>query len=200
MDPFKERNEDVNGLSLEESERQKYKKVWEVSNYGRAGHGLRLWRERREYFPVEFKSGLDIGCGRGKLMACWCGLGIDAWGLDLVENCLDEEVKRLWGHRFVLQNLWEMDLGRRFDVGICADVMEHIPEEKVSEALKRIMDHCDITLFMIANFPSQRLEYQLHLTLKPLDWWLETFCQVGSEPEVLPYDRREDVYTLRWEV
>ena len=189
----------MSDISIDIIERQKYEAVWHHSAYRYKCHGLDLWQKHRGIFPEHFKSTLDIGCGLGYLMAAWNEDGYDAWGVDLAANCLDTSVARHWGKRFVVANLWEMELGMRFDLGVCADVMEHIPEEKVPLALERIARHCDETIFSIANSPSNFLGYNLHLTQKPLDWWLGMFQSVGLEPEVLPIITRKNVYHLRYQ-
>ncbi len=185
-------------VSIATLEREKYEAVWELDVYRIKCHGLNLWENHREIFPDHFRSALDIGCGLGRLMATWNDEGIDAWGVDLVSNCLAPEILIKWGDRFIVANLWEMELGMRFDLGVCADVMEHIPEDHVAEALQRIASHCDETIFSIANQPSNYSGYNLHLTQKSLDWWLGMFQSVGSEPEVLSIVTRKNIYHLRW--
>ena len=176
------------------SEQAKYYAVWKAPEYRIRSHSLELWESHRHLFPKHFESALDIGCGLGRLMREWDKQGIDAWGVDIASNCLEAKQEK-----FIEANLWEMDLGRRFDLGICTDVMEHIPPEYVKEVLKRILAHCDTTIFSIANCPSHWNGYDLHLTMQPLDWWVETFESVGPTPEVLIVNNpRLNVYHLKW--
>ena len=178
------------------SEFLKYRDIWQSPNYRIRSHSLELWESHRHLFPSYFESALDIGCGLGRLMRRLNGQEIDAWGIDITSNCLESKA---WQEKFIEMNLWEMDLGRKFDLGICTDVMEHIPPEHVKEVLRRIFKHCDTTIFSIANSLSHWLGYDLHLTVKPLDWWIETFESVGPAPEVLTVNNpRQNVYHLRW--
>lgn len=178
--------------------REVYTAAWEMQEYRQKCHSLDLWHSHREIFPLKFNSALDIGCGLGLLLWEWYFAGKDAWGVDWTYNCLDTHVKQFYGHKFKQQCLWEMDMGRRFDLGICTDVMEHIPEDKVDAVLERIRSHCDTVIFKIANFPSQVLGYNLHPTRKPADWWLERIRAAGGKAEQLfiPTDRKE--YFFRW--
>ncbi|KKL15753.1 hypothetical protein LCGC14_2502440 [marine sediment metagenome] len=187
-------------VSIANLEREKYEAVWSLDIYRIKCHSLNLWENHREIFPENFRTALDIGCGLGYLMAAWNEEGYDAWGIDIAANCLASDISARWGKRFIVENLWEMELGVHFDLGICADVMEHIPEEFIERTLKNIARHCNETIFSIANFSSNSLGHNLHLTQKPLDWWLGMFQSVGPEPEVLSLGGRNNVYHLRWRI
>jgi SAM-dependent methyltransferase len=72
----------------------------------------------------------------------------------------------------------------KFDVVICADVMEHIPEEFVDDALKQMRRWCEpdgIGLFSISGRPAFKSfgdGENLHITMKPLDWWTDKLDNV----------------------
>ena len=118
-------------------------------------HGLALWESRRGIFPPVVTRAVDLGCGHGRLFARWRDEGIDGWGVDFSDHALDA------GHpyraHFIRACLWELSLPQRFDLGVCADVMEHIPEVMVPQTLDRIAAHVDTAIFKIANFPSRSL-------------------------------------------
>ena len=86
----------------------------------------------------------------------------------------------------------------RFDLGVCTDVMEHIPEERVPATLERISAHCAVCIFKIANFPSRSLGQDLHPTMRPMTWWLERFEGARGEVDVLPITTRKEEYHLSW--
>ena len=153
-------------------ERAKYQAIWTSPEYRRKCHGLEIWQRHRDLLGPRPARALDIGCGLGRLFAAWNRDGIDGWGIDIADNSLEPEVAQAWGHKRVLGCLWEMDWPERFDLGICADVMEHIPEERVRFTLERIAAACRRTVLQIAEFPSHHLGHTLHLTIKPRDWWV----------------------------
>ena len=157
-----------------EIERAKYVKTWADPVYRLACHGLKLWRERAELFPPDVRSALDIGCGTGRLLQHWIAIGLDAWGYDIAENCLDSDVALVAAHRVRYGALWDMDWGERtFDLGVCTDVMEHIPEELVPAVVERIGACCRFVVFKIAHSPNHLGEEILHLTLRPHEWWVD---------------------------
>ena len=163
-------------MSLESTERAKYEMAWSHDEYRQVCHGSRIWSERPDLIPAKFQSVLDIGCGLGRLVNTMHGLGFDAWGVDIAANCLDEGVKGT----FVQQCIWDMDLDRTFDVGICADVMEHIPGEKVRQSLIRIAVHCRQVVFKIAHEVNTFYGETLHLTLHPPSWWIDQMVAIGG--------------------
>lgn len=154
----------------------KYERIWTFQEYRKVSHGLTLWNRQRGLFPAEFSSCLDIGCGLGLLYTHLGSLGYDAYGVDLARNCLASsgDARSADRSRFVVMNLWEMSFMRRFDLGVCTDVMEHIPEEKIQQTLQSIAACCREVLFKISYWPSNDLGGpKLHLTRRREAWWVE---------------------------
>lgn len=184
--------------SVAEQEREKYSDIWDMPEYRVKCHSLDLWLYKRELFPAEFASALDIGSGLGKLFAHWNNNGVDAWAVDIVPNALTPEIAEQWGHRRVLVPLWDMVWDRQFDIGVCADVMEHIPEEMVPKTLERIAACCGHVVFKIANFPSDSLGYRLHMTQRDADWWAEQIRAVCGTVERHKYPTQKKEYWFTW--
>lgn len=62
----------------------------------------------------------------------------------------------------------------RFDLVLCLDVMEHIPEEGVGEVLREIVGRAPTAIFVISTQPAvQRLPdgQNAHCTVRPSRWW-----------------------------
>lgn len=168
-----------------QQEQAKYQRAWNDPAYRQACHSLSLWESHRDWFPKQFETAIDLGCGLGHLYAFWNTQGVEAYGFDIAVNCLHPVVAKQWGHRFVYGCLWEMKLGRKFDFGICADVMEHIPPAKVDATLRCMGQHCDELLFKIAHEPNKLGNEVLHLTLQPATWWVTVMQAVGGKAELL---------------
>ncbi len=189
-------------LHTRDSEAAKYQRCWDNPAYRIACHSVSLWEERRDLFPTSFSSALDIGCGLGKILDVWNILGIETWGVDLVENCLDPGIAKKWGHQFRLDCLWVMKWDRRFDLGICTDVMEHIPPDRVHDTLARIGECCNKVIFKIAHSPNHLDGESLHLTLEDYNWWVETMNRVGGSAKYLGTMMRSGCQDslVRWEI
>lgn len=71
--------------------------------------------------------------------------------------------------------------GSLFDVVCCSDVMEHVPEEYVGDVLSEINHYTKIdgaVLFTISGVPAKNSFMHgenLHVTVKPFEWWKEKF-------------------------
>lgn len=155
-----------------EKERVKYERMWEFDSYRERSPGTRFIDNALALLkPKNGASFIDLGCGTGRVsnFLKWkCGFDVTA--VDIAENACKE-----FDGRFVVANLWELpeDLGI-FDYGFCADVMEHIPTDKVPDTLKCIANHTKQCYFQIANFhchEGDKIGEHLHLTVKSVNWW-----------------------------
>jgi SAM-dependent methyltransferase len=181
--------------NLRREELAKYIDVWSNPDYRVANQGLQLWNAFRSLFGYP-ASALDIGCGNGRLFKAWNAEGIEGHGVDFAPNALDVDHPNR--DRFTLQCLWDMRFDRTFELGLCADVMEHIPPSKVDAVLACIAKACDLVVFEIANYPS--VYGDLHLSLHDADWWLAKLNEYGEAaylPDVKRNGVREYVLTLK---
>lgn len=166
------------------NERAKYHHAWSQPYYRTPSLGLQLWRQHREWFTITPRM-VDIGCGRGHVLMEWTKAGIDAWGLDIADNCLDSDLVATdpawWEVSLMVGPVWQRETwrGHTFTSGLCCDVMEHIPPAKVNATLRQITASCATTLFKIACFPNVLGPPDLHMTVKPPSWWVDTLSRYG---------------------
>ena len=189
---------------LLEHERAKYERVYRDRNYRAVNQGFELLK-RAPWMKSACDTFLDIGCGDGRTYfqmrpAC-------VWnGIDFVET-LNGGIPL---HLFHQCNLWDTALpvelasvegwnSGKYDVGLCADVMEHIPPTKVESVLCNIAVLCRVCYFEIANYPSGFGD--LHLTLQDCAWWLKTMRAISGVAEQIEGLERPHVreYIIRWE-
>lgn len=123
---------------------------------------------------------IDFGCGRGTLARIFSLYT----GVDFASNAFP---KRHGAEQsFVEANLDKLPdtIGsQRFDLGVCADVMEHIKPEEVDHTLISIMfTNCNRLLFAICCRESnwQDEKGQLHLTVERPEWWHKKLNQIGE--------------------
>lgn len=93
---------------------------------------------------------LDIGCGRGVLLAGFQQLGVDALGIERPGSGFDaiDGVETLSLDELVSQ-------GRKFDVIVLWHVLEHLPEpEQMLEQIKLLLDDGGSLFVEVPNFGS----------------------------------------------
>lgn len=184
-------------MDLESQERSKYQRMWERPEYRINSHGQKCARIAiTEMGAAEGDEIFDFGCGLGRASQIFVEEGLVTTGIDIAENAPDEQD----GWSFVIANLWDLPSGFTTDPadwGFCCDVMEHIPEEKVSDVFANISRAVTKGCFFAACLgPSgmgKLIGETLHLTVESPEWWRE-----AAEPhfkELLNF-RREPGYAV----
>jgi 2-polyprenyl-3-methyl-5-hydroxy-6-metoxy-1,4-benzoquinol methylase len=119
---------------------------------------------------------LDVGCGTGTWLRAATELGVgDGLGIDGVvvpEDAL--HVPR--SHIKVLDLSSPFDLGRRFDMVLCLEVAEHLPESAARGLISSIVLHSDSVLFSAAC-PGQPGQH--HVNCRWPQYWQEQFNSLG---------------------
>jgi cyclopropane fatty-acyl-phospholipid synthase-like methyltransferase len=117
------------------------------------------------------KTILDYGCGKGKQYS--------------EEKLHKEYFKNILPAMYdpAVEQFSEMPKGK-FDLVICTDVLEHIPEEDIDSFLKDLYSKADTAVYLgICNIPATTFlsdGRNAHVTLKSFDWWVN---------KILPYSK-----------
>lgn len=165
---------------LAASERAKYERMWALPEYRVWSPGEDSAEEAMSIFGTS--SVIDFGCGEGRALDKFLGAGMETVGIDLV---------RLREEGVIEACLW--DLPVELDIaawGFCADVMEHIPTDKVDAVLSNIAGKVRLgCYFRISTEPDGMgalIGERLHLTVRDAIWWgkrvQEHFAQVAVVP------------------
>jgi len=151
-------------------EREKYEKVWADDRYRRHSPGEGLVQIAFEELEMALGGSLiDYGCGTGRALIHFRDWGLEVTGVDIAANCMEAWLP------FVRACLWELPPVSS-DWAYCTDVMEHIPENRVDDVLHGIRSRtAKGAFFQIAMRPDASgpliIGEQLHLTIKPIEWW-----------------------------
>lgn len=121
---------------------------------------------------------LDIGCGIGTWLSVAKKLGIkDLKGVD--GEYVDRELlgKYLIDKEFLSHDLTQpLDLERKFDLCLCLEVAEHLPESFSDTLVETLIKHSDSILFSAA-IPGQG--GQNHVNEQWPNYWSEKFLKHG---------------------
>jgi SAM-dependent methyltransferase len=125
---------------------------------------------------VQAQSILDVGCGIGTWLSVSRSLGIsDIKGVDGDYVAKDMLEKHLNLDSFLAADLsLPLDLIRSFDLAICLEVAEHLPESSAQTLVNSLIKHSDTILFSAA-IPSQG--GQNHLNEQWPDYWARLFAE-----------------------
>lgn len=116
------------------------------------------------------ESVLEVGCGNGLLCQFLSAAGKKVTGVDLVPG----PYKRT-GYVFQLCHLVKQPLPSGYDVALCFDVLEHIPEKDIDVVLRNIGQSAQAFAFTIAGYGRP----PIHPTVKSPGWWLnKLFCHM----------------------
>lgn len=158
--------------------------IYKPGFYG--GHSTGSNLSARIVLPEVFKilglpaSVIDVGCG----IATWGGaireLGVgDYLGVDGSWVPLDQ--LRVPKEQFMPVDLSQLDrlqLDRRFDLAMCLEVAEHLPESEAEKLIRFLTAHADRVLFGAAA-PRQGGTH--HINEQWQSYWAEIFAKCGFD-------------------
>jgi hypothetical protein len=117
---------------------------------------------------------LDVGCGTGTWLRAAADLGTDVvFGLD---GIIAEKLHVPKCNIEQCDLAAPFDLGRRFELALCLEVAEHLPENSAATLISSIVTHSDIVLFSAA---CPRQPGQNHINCQWPAYWQEQFNRRG---------------------
>lgn len=160
---------------------KKYDTVFKDAGYRsrEASQGLRY--VAKLCADYKFHTVLDVGCGPGWSVLEFLIRGKRAQGVEPCGYLFKEELRVPAGLGIVKQAPataipFPADF---FDMVFCTDVLEHVPEKDVHQAISEIVRvskkyiFCSISSYEAQMFP----ELKLHCTVKPPAWWEAQFSE-----------------------
>lgn len=158
------------------TEQEKYRMMWQHDDY----RIIAPAEECADLFLELVKPDslvIDFGCGTGR-GALKISKSVPVLLLDFADNCRDEAAKHL---PFALADFTN-PIRHQAKYGFCVDVMEHIPPESVEIVIKNITAAAETVFFQISTIPDScgdLIGEQLHLTVRPHEWWADLFLSLG---------------------
>ena len=130
-----------------------------------------------QVLPVLFsifkpKSILDVGCGLGNWIEVAKKMGVEeVVGVD--GSYVNRTLLKIDDKEFIEKNLTKpFDLNTKFDLAICLEVAEHLPETSADTLIQSIVAHTDVVMFSAA-IPGQG--GQNHINEQWPTYWQELF-------------------------
>lgn len=125
---------------------------------------------------VKVSSVLDVGCGVGAFLRRFRNHGVtDIQGVD--GDYVPDWIKKVPSDYFYIHDLKQpLRLGRRFDLVVCLEVAEHLPESAAPTLIDSICRHGDTVMFSAA-VPGQG--GVCHVNEQPHEYWQSKFMDRG---------------------
>lgn len=163
------------------SEQEKYQRMWNYGSYRAFSPGEDCVDT---FIEVCRPDGLviDFGCGTGRAAVKIKDAGCFVKLIDFTDNSRDQCAM---GLSFIQHDITE-PLGLLGKYGYCTDVMEHIAPENIDSVIHNIMTCVKTAFFQISTVPDNMgalIGQQLHLTVRPHNWWKEVFENLGYSVE-----------------
>jgi SAM-dependent methyltransferase len=119
---------------------------------------------------------LDVGCGPGVWLAEWSRIGVEeVVGVD--GDYVPRNTLAIPEGAFRAIDISQpFDLGQRFDLVMCLEVAEHLPEAHADTLIDNICRHGDLIMFSAA-VPGQGGEF--HVNEQPYEYWRTKFAARG---------------------
>jgi SAM-dependent methyltransferase len=119
---------------------------------------------------------LDVGCGPGVWLAEWSRIGVkEVVGVD--GDYVPRNTLAIPAGAFRAIDISQpFDLGQHFDLVLCLEVAEHIPEAHSDTLIDNLCRHGDLILFSAA-IPGQGGEF--HVNEQPYEHWRTKFTARG---------------------
>lgn len=129
---------------------------------------------------IQPMSVLDVGCGIGHWLQAFLHHGVnDVCGVD--GKHVSADALKISADQFIAHDLQHIDtlkLNRKYDLVICLEVAEHLPEGKAEILIDFLVRHCEYILFSAA-IPHQTGEN--HINEQPFGYWQKLFSDKGFE-------------------
>jgi hypothetical protein len=122
---------------------------------------------------------LDAGCAMGLLVETLRDRGVDARGVDLSSFAIASVSEAL--RPFCAQGSIGEPFGRRFDLIVCIEVLEHMPADEADRAIANFAAHTDDVLFSSTPFDYRE---PTHINVRMPEDWAEAFARHGFYRDV----------------
>jgi len=174
-------------------EKEKYTNAWKDGAEGRSRTNWVCFNYLKNKLNPNWKI-LDIGCGDGMFVELAIQMGLNIKGMDITLEGLKQHKPIIKINQPIpnfapkIENYYEVPIwetpfkDNEFDFVLSSDVLEHIPPNLVDKSIQEIIRITKSKMFhCIATFKDNRMKYEFHLTVQPIEWWINKFREFNNK-------------------
>lgn len=149
--------------------------------YARTEHWLRFFDAIADRLIAEMnpQSVLDAGCALGLLVESLRDRGVDAYGVDISEYAIEQVREDL--QPFCWVGSLTAPLPRRYDLIVCIEVLEHMPQDESERAIEQLCAATDDIIMSSSPFDYKEAT---HFNVQPPEYWAAHFARHGFVRDV----------------
>ena len=118
------------------------------------------------------RSVIDFGCANGLHMKHFMEKGVEVMGIEGAAAFANEIQKNAWYADYLIQDIREpFNMGKKYDLAICIEVLEHLEEKYAKIAVENICNHANQFFITASDIPKGKV----HINAKPKKYWIDMF-------------------------
>lgn len=140
----------------------------------------------RRFMSPQRSQVLEVGCATGWFVRAARSQGLETYGVDVSAWAISHPAPEV--ETFIAeQSILDVGDGDLFDAVVSWEVLEHVPEQDVSTALRAMCVATRSGGLQVHRIALKDAAHDhdadgdaTHVTIKTRNWWLERFAQVGG--------------------
>lgn len=130
------------------------------------------------------KTVFECGCAKGFLVESLRDVGVRAEGIDISEYAISQVRDDIRPFCHVGSILEPLPSQKRYDLVVCIEVLEHLPEKEGETAIRNMTQYSDTVLF---SSTPDAFDDPTHVNVQPREYWVHLFEKEGFQVDEL-YD------------
>jgi SAM-dependent methyltransferase len=185
---------DIGGTSegLEKSPKDVYDTLYSEADYDdpiESNNAIKWEIILKLLSGLEYKTVVDLGCGRGYYSKKFIEMGKDVIGVELSSVCCTKHLNDLPHVCSSIEN-FSIQNNKVYDLVLCMDVLEHIAQDKIEALIGGIGSLSNTAIYGVARHKDVILGFDLHLIIEDTNWWEDILKRFYKNVEIISLSER----------